>query len=128
MTHYPTYLIFTPAYGDQTPTHLYCKHAYGEQSYQHFPTTAVDAKGRKIGFRAEKRTVSITAPAEGERVHSLTSIDKGYREAFEVRIQMTKHGVAFGASQGAEEFATEAEADEYITKTIAARRAKYEKK
>ncbi|ATS92123.1 hypothetical protein HMSP1_78 [Sinorhizobium phage HMSP1-Susan] len=122
---YAPYLIWTALDGAQR---LYAKYDNPATSSTITETTATDEKGRKIGFKSTVRTVDYTPPAEGETVYGLVTFEHGYGRFYSVRVEMTKDGKRFGASQAPKEFCTEREAWEHAERVVEERRKKYETK
>lgn len=76
----------------------------------------VDAKGRKLGATVTYTEVEYTewtaaqyAELQAKKYGSLGSAKAPGTYAFCIRVQATRNGEAFGATQSTQEFATEAE-------------------
>jgi hypothetical protein len=88
-------------------------------------TRAVDNKGRMIGFSAAIQPVVVTDG--GENCDRLWSIERGYGTFYYARVQMTKNGEAWGASQPPHICGTLDEAAAFVNETLAKRVAKANK-
>lgn len=84
-----------------------------------------DAKGREIGLSIIVAPVTVTeAPADSKMYY--TCFDE-VGEYIGVRMNATRNGIEFGASQQADYFKTQQEADAAIAKRVESTRARYAK-
>lgn len=80
-------------------------------------TEVKDMKGRKIGYRLTINRDVLIVGGYGVRFHGEEAITYGQIgesvTVFFVRVQKIKDGAMFGASQGTDDFRTEAQAIEF---------------
>ena len=94
------------------------------ENTNHFDFGSVDSKGRKIGANINIVTVEYVPLVEGE-IHHWYSCNRAAGVYFTFRPQLTKNGVAFGASQDRRYFNTDAERQEAIEAYLASAKKRH---
>lgn len=122
--NYAPRLIFTrPETGEKR---LYAKDVIADRATTRHESNAVDSKGRRIGVLVAIHSTTYSAPAEGEECYGLVDLEIGYSTRWFVRIQKTKNGQPFGATQPSSMFETREAAESFAAREVAERVAKYE--
>jgi hypothetical protein len=112
--------IWTSLNGSQ---YLKAAQNFGPATIKRYDFEAIDDKGRRIGAMHTVQLVDVVDG--GEECHALWEIERGYGSFLYVRVQMTKNGQAWGASQPAHWFVTDEEVQKFLAADLAKRVKKH---